>query len=120
MPIFFKFVNLKELQSLQLIFIQLTNTKRGDVIQPQLPERWPLPPPKLDLGINQDLLDWNKLKVMKNERRYPAIIKRANLYNFLWGIAGTDLFGFHEAIKKAKEENLYSKVRQNIAAPRLE
>jgi hypothetical protein len=79
-----------------------------------------LSPPKLDFGISQDPLDWNKLKVMKNERRYPAIIKRANLYNFLWGIEGIDGVEFLKAIDKAKEENLYSKVRQNMAAPRLE
>jgi hypothetical protein len=81
-------------------------------------------PSKLDYGIEQDPLDWRRLRGMVSRDRDSEIIKRANLYNFVWGCyvwkEGIYEPGVWRAIAKAEEEKKYSQVRENIALPPLE
>jgi len=81
-------------------------------------------PSKLDHGIEQDPLDWRRLRGMVPRDRDSEIIKRANLYNFVWGCylwkEGINETGVFRAIAKAKKEKNYSQVREKIALPHLE
>jgi hypothetical protein len=61
-------------------------------------------PSKLDYGIEQNPLDWRRLQGLSPKAQELEIIKRANLYNFFWGIWGIDSGEFHKAMEKAKEE----------------
>jgi hypothetical protein len=81
-------------------------------------------PSKLDHGITQHPLDWRRLQGLSPKERESEIIKRANLYTFEWagylwklGIYGPAIWRVRD---KAKEEGKYSKVRENIAVPKLE
>jgi hypothetical protein len=79
-----------------------------------------LSPSKLDYGIEQHPLDWRRLQGLSPKARELEIIKRANLYNFFWGIWGIDIAEFYKALDKAKEEEKYSKDREIVAAPQVE